>query len=140
MALHSITKCICGNVLVRCRCPGPHRVRLGHPCICESPAKRKTEGIHIDVKQPDPATPNMVTHPPHYNAGEVECIDAIRLVLGEEGFRQFCQGNALKYRWRAGHKGDALEDIAKAEWYEAWLRGDDPRHGRAEASSPTGES
>jgi hypothetical protein len=29
----------------------------------------------------------------------------------------FCRGNALKYIWRAGEKGDAVEDLRKAIWY-----------------------
>lgn len=29
----------------------------------------------------------------------------------------FCIGNAIKYLWRAGEKGDALEDLKKARWY-----------------------
>ena len=29
----------------------------------------------------------------------------------------FCVGNAVKYLWRAGLKGDALEDLRKARWY-----------------------
>ena len=29
----------------------------------------------------------------------------------------FCLGNAMKYIWRAGEKGDAIEDLQKAMWY-----------------------
>jgi hypothetical protein len=29
----------------------------------------------------------------------------------------FCLGNAVKYIWRAGLKGDAAEDLRKAAWY-----------------------
>jgi hypothetical protein len=29
----------------------------------------------------------------------------------------FNLGNAVKYIWRAGEKGDYLEDLRKAEWY-----------------------
>jgi len=29
----------------------------------------------------------------------------------------FNVGNAVKYLWRAGSKGDALEDLKKARWY-----------------------
>lgn len=29
----------------------------------------------------------------------------------------FCLGNAMKYLWRAGLKGDAIEDLRKASWY-----------------------
>lgn len=60
----------------------------------------------------NPATPDLVNHPPHY-AGEsvvVECVDIARHL-------SFCRGNAFKYVWRAGRKGDAVEDIQKAIWY-----------------------
>lgn len=29
----------------------------------------------------------------------------------------FCLGNAIKYIWRAGLNGDAIEDLKKARWY-----------------------
>lgn len=55
--------------------------------------------------------PSEVDHPPHYNqhpAG-IECIDVA------EGFN-FNRGNAIKYIWRAGEKGDAVKDLSKAIW------------------------
>lgn len=62
-----------------------------------------------------------VNHPAHYTnhpAGVTgDCIGYTR-VMG------FCQGNAFKYVYRAGVKGDpdqAIEDLAKARWYlEDW--------------------
>lgn len=59
---------------------------------------------------------DMVNQPPHYQ-GKVECIDAIESALGPDGFAAYCRGNALKYTYRAGRKGDARQDIAKAAWY-----------------------
>lgn len=54
---------------------------------------------------------DMINHPPHYTqlAG-VECIDVT------EQFN-FCRGNAIKYLWRAGAKGDEIADLRKARWY-----------------------
>jgi len=64
---------------------------------------------------------DMVNHPPHYQ-GKVEVIDAIESALGEEGFKAYCRGNALKYISRAGKKGDPEEDIRKAIWHlERWI-------------------
>ena len=40
----------------------------------------------------------------------IECIDVV------EHF-PFNVGNAIKYAWRAGLKGDAVEDMKKAAWY-----------------------
>lgn len=54
----------------------------------------------------------QVNHPDHYQAGDYECIDVIEaLGLG------FNLGNAFKYIWRAGRKGDATEDLKKAIVY-----------------------
>ncbi len=68
-----------------------------------------------------------VNSPSHYNQSGIECIDAIRHALGEEGFISYCKGNALKYTWRAGHKNDSVEDLKKAAWYCRMASGDDPR-------------
>jgi hypothetical protein len=53
-----------------------------------------------------------VNNPAHYNAhpSGVECVTIA------EHFT-FNVGNAVKYLWRAGLKGDAIEDLRKAEWY-----------------------
>jgi hypothetical protein len=53
-----------------------------------------------------------VNHPGHYNAGQIEVIDAI-----EEWALGFNLGNAVKYIARAEHKEDAVEDLQKAKWY-----------------------
>lgn len=68
----------------------------------------------IDAKPAD-----MVNHPPHYTSGmarcpscdhPLECIDVTRSM-------SFSAGNAIKYIWRAGLKGHALQDLKKAAWY-----------------------
>jgi hypothetical protein len=62
---------------------------------------------------------DMVNHPPHYTTGGgVECIEAIRAALGEEGYRAYCRGQVMKYVWRAKRKhANGTEDYRKAEWY-----------------------
>ena len=59
---------------------------------------------------------NTVNHPPHYNVGGIEVIDAIEAWGFGEGFNR---GNAIKYLARAGRKdgADAVEDLKKAAWY-----------------------
>lgn len=59
---------------------------------------------------------DRVNHPPHYNQGGIEAIDALEASLGE-GFEYYLQGNVLKYIWRYRYKGRALEDLKKARWY-----------------------
>jgi hypothetical protein len=68
-----------------------------------------------------------VNSPEHYNQFGLECIDAIELTVGEEGFLGYCQGNAMKYLWRANYKGNKREDLQKAAWYARMASGDDPR-------------
>jgi hypothetical protein len=60
---------------------------------------------------------DAVQRPAHYAATNIETIDYLRDKLGDDGFVAFCAGNALKYLSRAGRKGDAAEDFAKAAWY-----------------------
>ena len=59
---------------------------------------------------------DMVNHPPHYTAGGIECIEAIRAALTPDEFPGYCKGNAFKYTWRERHKGGD-ESIRKAIWY-----------------------
>ena len=63
-----------------------------------------------------PVKVDMVNHPPHYTAGSVECIDAIKAALTDDEFRGYCKGNAIKYSWRERNKGGD-EDLNKAIWY-----------------------
>lgn len=75
----------------------------------------RNEAEHLR-RHADAAGADMVNHPPHYQ-GKVECIDAIESALGADGFAAYCRGNAIKYSFRAGRKGPAGEDLAKARWY-----------------------
>jgi len=53
-----------------------------------------------------------VNQPAHYtqHPSGVECIEIAEHM-------DFNLGNALKYIWRADLKGDAIEDLEKAQWY-----------------------
>jgi hypothetical protein len=55
---------------------------------------------------------DTVNHPSHYTShpSGVECIQITQHL-------NFCIGNAVKYLWRAGLKGEAVEDLKKAAWY-----------------------
>ena len=64
---------------------------------------------------------DMVNHPPHYNKGDIECIDGIKAMLSEQEYIGYLRGNSLKYRWRFPYK-NGTEDIFKAEWYENKLK------------------
>lgn len=55
---------------------------------------------------------DQVNHPSHYtkHPSGVECIQITEHM-------NFCRGNAIKYIWRAGEKGNEIEDLKKAAWY-----------------------
>jgi hypothetical protein len=80
-------------------------------CEKESPFDGKTV-IHDEARCGSFVAADMVNHPPHYTShpSGVECIQ----VTEHYGF---CIGSAIKYLWRAGLKGDAVEDLKKAVWY-----------------------
>lgn len=64
-----------------------------------------------------------VNKPKHYDLfPNQQVIDVIEAYLTEEEFAGYCKGNALKYRIRAGDKGDAIKCIAKANWHQNKLR------------------
>ena len=57
-----------------------------------------------------------VNQPEHYRVGEVEAIAYIEQQLGS-GVRDYLLGNLHKYLHRHRFKGNALEDLKKAQWY-----------------------
>ena len=57
----------------------------------------------------------MVDHPAHYESGGIPTIEIVeKAVDGISGKQAFFLGNVLKYALRAGKKGDAATDLAKA--------------------------
>lgn len=77
--------------------------------------------------------PVVVNHPAHYQGASKMCARLLRLHLGlstqdlemecidfieaNDQYSDFLLGNALKYLWRCGNKGDAQTDLLKALWY-----------------------
>jgi NTP pyrophosphatase (non-canonical NTP hydrolase) len=65
----------------------------------------------------------QIDHPDHYTRYPVEVIEIIKQALsqayGHNGFMAYCLGNEIKYRMRAGLKGndDGDVDIGKAMRY-----------------------
>lgn len=75
-----------------------------------NPADWMVKQVECEGK-PANDTGDETNHPSHYNAGDMEVIDAIEgLKLG------FREGNALKYLARWQHK-DGVRDLKKAAWY-----------------------
>lgn len=75
--------------------------------------------LHRVIREDRVVAKETVNHPAHYNQlpavcsqcdHPIECIDVVRHM-------DFNTGNAIKYIWRAGFKGDPIEDLRKAIWY-----------------------
>ena len=64
---------------------------------------------------------DTIKNPSHYmlDGLNVEAIDVIKAVLGEDGFKAHCRGCALKYLLRADKK-NRTEDLKKARVYLNW--------------------
>ena len=90
--------------------------RLLNTNFCESCVfgLDKVNGIDYYALQNTAAS---VNHPPHYNTGKYECIDAMIDCFGVDATKDFCLLNAFKYLWRCRNKGKELEDVEKAKWY-----------------------
>ena len=64
---------------------------------------------------------DKVNHPNHYNAGDIECIEALKAAtVGLGGIESFCTANSIKYLWRWKYK-NGVEDLNKAIWYIEYL-------------------
>ncbi len=74
---------------------------------CRCPANIENRHVETCAHWHDP-----VKHPRHYTThpSGVECLDVAEHMT-------YCLGNAVKYIWRAGKKGDAVEDLRKAVTY-----------------------
>ena len=60
---------------------------------------------------------DAVNHPSYYNAGKIECIEALEsATAGLCGIEAICTANAIKYLWRWKLK-NGVQDLEKAKWY-----------------------
>ena len=63
--------------------------------------------------------------PSYYDGidSDITCIDAIRAMLGSEGFAAYLKGTMMAYMWRAGRKTrNGTEDIDKINANLEFLR------------------
>ncbi len=56
-------------------------------------------------------------NPDHYKIGGINVIDIAQAKSSPEAFRGFLFLSAVKYIFRAAHKGNELEDWKKAQWF-----------------------
>lgn len=72
------------------------------------------EAFKVLLSKPESA----IDHPKHYTSSpaKCECGKTIECIQVTEHMN-FNLGNAFKYLWRQGLKGDSIEDLKKAVWY-----------------------
>lgn len=59
---------------------------------------------------------DAVKRPSHYMLGDgTEVKDHIHSILGDEGFKSWAIGNAIKYVSRYENKGKPIQDLKKAQ-------------------------
>ena len=58
-----------------------------------------------------------VKSPAHYTQGKIECHQAIREALGNDGYCHWCIGNIYKYLWRHKHKDNPIQDLEKCQQF-----------------------
>lgn len=89
-----------------------------HKCLsCQGPTRLTDLGFTFCMNEncfiyvAETKKDEKVNHPSHYNqVPGIECIEVTR-------WFNFNIGNAIKYIWRAGYKGDKAEDLKKAIGY-----------------------
>lgn len=80
---------------------------------------------------------DSINHPAHYTSSPAACPSCGQTIecITITEHMNFNLGNCLKYLWRAGKKGDRLEDLRKAAWY---VSREIAREQRARRSKRTG--
>jgi hypothetical protein len=71
-----------------------------------------SEPLDFDPLIANPTQGDPVNNPIHYTShpSGIEEIEVSEHMT-------FCLGNVIKYVWRAGLKGNKIEDLRKAQWY-----------------------
>lgn len=93
---------------LRWNCGGSQTDAIGY--VREFQPDHTAENRPVGVKLVAPHDP--VSHPTHYRSKVpgIECIEVVQHF-------NFNQGNVIKYVWRAGDKGNIVEDLKKARQY-----------------------
>jgi DNA-directed RNA polymerase subunit RPC12/RpoP len=108
------------TLTTKCRGCGTTEDFLNGYILCADCEHKRLLKLRADSVVPGPANATQVGGE-HYRALAVQPWDAMAAWMTPVEFRGFLRGNAIKYLARAGHKGSALEDYAKARHYLAKL-------------------
>jgi len=79
---------------------------------CERCGTRYKSGERHGCFARTPKADDPINHPTHYTS-HPSGVEAITVCE----WMNFNIGNAMKYIWRAGLKGNARQDLSKAAWY-----------------------
>lgn len=91
------------------------------PCICRDVVISEPLVICDEDEDSVETTKEESASPGHYK-GDIECVEAMRQICSATEFAAHCRLTAFKYLWRAGEKGPAAIDYAKAEVYCRWAK------------------
>jgi alpha-D-ribose 1-methylphosphonate 5-triphosphate synthase subunit PhnI len=76
----------------------------------ESNAKEKSSEGEKQMK-------DLINEPPHYNVGDINCLQLIKQQLGKEGYLAYLTGSAYKYLYRHEHKEENIADLKKCKYF-----------------------
>ena len=60
---------------------------------------------------------DLINEPPHYNVGDINCLQLIKQQLGKEGYLAYLTGSAYKYLYRHEHKEENIADLKKCKYF-----------------------
>lgn len=84
----------------------------------ESFSKLTRHNSYEERPKEEKPSDDCVKSPDHYQLMDgIESIEIIARSMTKEQWKGFCLGNMLKYRIRAGKKGELQQDIDKADFY-----------------------
>lgn len=89
-----------------------------HPLHKTFPASRGTTASELNQMM---VAAEESADPSHYKTDTIQCIDAMRAMLGDEGFKAYLRGTIFKYNWRTGKKDSPKIEAEKMAVYLRWL-------------------
>ena len=98
------------------RCEKCWNQEMKLPVPAEKPMAQVNAFMNQDCTKP---SSDAVVHPSHYNAGSIECIDALNAMVEswDDPVAAVLAWQTAKYIWRHPFKGKPVEDLKKAQFY-----------------------
>lgn len=87
------------------------------------------ETLDVEDDQKKPCQPPLIDRltdevisPARYNQYQIETIEMMRRIWGNDAVRLWAEMTAFKYRMRLGHKDETDLELAKEKWYLAYSK------------------